>query len=145
MEAIYMDIDAIRTAPVTVITPQQKTAVKPVENQTTANTAVTAQQTKEAERPADNDVIAAKLQKNTRREEEASLNTLQTAIDTANKQLIHAQRMMQANVHEKTNRIHVKIIDTETEEVVREIPPEKTLDLFAKVLEMAGLLLDEVK
>jgi flagellar protein FlaG len=70
---------------------------------------------------------------------------LQSAINTANKQLVNANRMLQVNVHEKTNRIIVKIIDTETDEIVREIPPEKTLDLFAKVLEMAGLLLDEVK
>jgi len=78
-----------------------------------------------------------------RREEEASAKMLHSAVETANKHLINANRTLLASVHEKTNRIQVKVICTETKEVVKEIPPEKTLDLFAKVLEMAGLLLDE--
>jgi len=88
---------------------------------------------------------AKKPSANTRQEEEASASMLQAAIKTANKQLVQANRQLQASVHERTQRIMVKVIDTETEEVVREIPPEKTMDLFAKVLEMAGILLDEKK
>ena len=30
-----------------------------------------------------------------------------------------------------------------TEEVIKEFPPEKTLDMIAKVWEMAGLMVDE--
>ena len=37
----------------------------------------------------------------------------------------------------------VKVVDTETKEVVREIPSEKILDILANILEMAGLLVDE--
>lgn len=46
-------------------------------------------------------------------------------------------------IHEKTNRITIKIMDKETKEVVKEYPPEKTLDMIAKVWEMAGILVDE--
>lgn len=37
----------------------------------------------------------------------------------------------------------VKVIDAETEEVIREIPPEKILDLVAMIWEMIGLIVDE--
>ncbi len=46
-------------------------------------------------------------------------------------------------VHEDTNRITIKIIDKESKEVIKEFPPEKTLDMIAKVWEMAGLMVDE--
>ena len=46
-------------------------------------------------------------------------------------------------IHEKTNRITITLVDKETQEVIREIPPEKSLDLVAKRMELAGVLVDE--
>ena len=46
-------------------------------------------------------------------------------------------------VHDETNRITIKIVDKETKKVIREYPPEETLDMIAKVWEMAGILVDE--
>ena len=46
---------------------------------------------------------------------------------------------VRVNQEEKT----IKIIDKETREVIKEFPPEKTLDMIAKVWELAGLLVDE--
>ena len=46
-------------------------------------------------------------------------------------------------IHEKTNRVTIKIVDKETHDVIKELPAEKTLDLIAKAWEMAGLLVDE--
>lgn len=46
-------------------------------------------------------------------------------------------------IHEKTGRVTIKIVDKETNEVVREVPPEKTLEMIAKVWEFVGLLVDE--
>ena len=43
----------------------------------------------------------------------------------------------------KTNRVTIKIVDKKTKEVIKEFPPEKTLDMIAKVWEMAGLMVDE--
>ena len=34
-------------------------------------------------------------------------------------------------------------VDKDTKEVLKEYPPEKTLDMIAKVWEIAGLLVDE--
>jgi flagellar protein FlaG len=37
----------------------------------------------------------------------------------------------------------VKVIDTRTDKVIKEIPPEQLLHLAAKIQEMVGLLVDE--
>ena len=53
---------------------------------------------------------------------------------------------LQFRVHKDTNRIFSKIIDPETDKVLREIPPEKMLDMAARMQEMLddmeGILLD---
>ena len=46
-------------------------------------------------------------------------------------------------IHEKTNRVTIKIVDKSTKETIKELPAEKTLDLIAKAWEMAGILVDE--
>lgn len=46
-------------------------------------------------------------------------------------------------VHEGTRRIAVKVIDNETQEVIREVPLEELLDLAARVEDFAGLLFNE--
>ena len=46
-------------------------------------------------------------------------------------------------IHDKTNRVTIKIVDKDTKKVVKEFPPEKTLDMIAKAWELAGLLVDE--
>ncbi len=45
--------------------------------------------------------------------------------------------------HEETHRVSIKVMDKETDEVIREIPPEKSLEMLQKMWEMAGLLVDE--
>lgn len=46
-------------------------------------------------------------------------------------------------IHEETNRVTIKIVDKKTKETIKELPPEKTLDMIAKVWEMAGIMVDE--
>lgn len=46
-------------------------------------------------------------------------------------------------IHDETNRVTIKIIDKDSKEVLKEIPPEKTLEMITKVWEAAGLLVDE--
>ena len=65
------------------------------------------------------------------------------AIEKANKSLAVALRRLDFSVHEKTNSIMVKVVNTETDEIVREFPSEKILDMVAKMWEMAGIIVDE--
>lgn len=46
-------------------------------------------------------------------------------------------------IDEATNRITIKIVDKESKKVIKEVPPEKTLKMIAKVWEIAGILVDE--
>lgn len=72
-----------------------------------------------------------------------SERAIRAAIDSVNKAIVGANRQFEFSVHEKTNRVMVKVIDTDTKEIVREIPPEKILDMVAQMWEMAGILVDE--
>ena len=46
-------------------------------------------------------------------------------------------------VNEATNRVTIKIVDKDTDEIIKEFPAEKTLDMIARVWEMAGIMVDE--
>ena len=63
------------------------------------------------------------------------------AVEEINKKVINSEAVF--GVHDSTNRVTIKIVDKETKEVLKEYPPEKTLDMIAKVWELAGLLVDE--
>ncbi|MCX7920751.1 MAG: flagellar protein FlaG [Clostridia bacterium] len=65
------------------------------------------------------------------------------AIEKANKAISGANRKFEFSIHEKTKEIMVKVINAETNEVIREIPHEKILDMVAKMWEMAGIIVDE--
>lgn len=45
-------------------------------------------------------------------------------------------------LHEESGEIMVKVINAETQEVIREIPPEWALKIVASVKKMLGLILD---
>jgi flagellar protein FlaG len=64
-------------------------------------------------------------------------------IEKANKRYEAYDKILQFSIHEDTNLIMIKIINTKTEEVIAEIPPEKILDMIAQLWEMAGLLVDK--
>lgn len=65
------------------------------------------------------------------------------AIEHANQSLEGIYTHFEFSIHEKTREIMVKIIDRESGEVIREIPPEQILDMVAKMWELAGILIDE--
>lgn len=76
--------------------------------------------------------------------EEVPKQKIEEALEQVNKQIKQDTRTMcQFSYHEDTKRISIKVLDENTKEVIKEIPPEKTLDMIAKVMEIAGLFLDE--
>ena len=66
---------------------------------------------------------------------------IRKAVEKLNERMSHSEAVF--GIHEKTNRLTIKIVDKETKEVIKELPPEKTLDMIAKAWELAGLLVDE--
>lgn len=65
------------------------------------------------------------------------------SIDKAVKALQGPETTVEISVHEKTNAIMIKVLNKDTGDLIREIPPEKTLEIVAKMMEFAGLIIDE--
>lgn len=81
-------------------------------------------------------------EKNLSEEKDAKQGTqLKKAVNDLNKQMKNSEAIF--GIHDKTNRVTIKIIDKTTKEVIKEYPPEETLDMIAKVWEIAGILVDE--
>ncbi|MDD6810717.1 MAG: flagellar protein FlaG [Lachnospiraceae bacterium] len=74
---------------------------------------------------------------------QSSSEQLKKAIAEMNRKINNSNEEAVFGIHEKTNRITIKIVDKDTKEIIKEFPPEKTLDMIAKVWEMAGILVDE--
>ena len=66
---------------------------------------------------------------------------IKQAIEKLNKSMTNSEAIF--GIHEGTNRVTIKIVDKNTKEIIKELPAEKTLDMIAKVWEMAGILVDE--
>ena len=66
---------------------------------------------------------------------------IRKAVDEINKKAHNSEAVF--GIHEATNRVTIKIVDKDTKKVLKEYPPEKTLDMIAKVWEMAGLFVDQ--
>lgn len=65
------------------------------------------------------------------------------AIEKANKQFIAYDRKFEFAIHEATKKIMVKVIDATNDEVIREIPAERVLDMVATMWEAAGIIVDK--
>lgn len=74
---------------------------------------------------------------NTKAENEA----IKKFVENINKNATNSEAVF--GIHEGTNRVTIKIVDKDTKKVIKELPPEKTLDMIARVWEMAGILVDE--
>ena len=75
------------------------------------------------------------------RERVASEASIKEATNRANRSMERTR--CEYSYHKETKRVSIKVIDKDTDKVIREIPPEKSLDMLQKMWEMAGILVDE--
>lgn len=75
------------------------------------------------------------------KEQQTANEKIKKAVEQLNRNMPHSEAVF--GIHDETNRVTIKIVDKDTKEVIREFPPEKTLDMIAKVWELAGILVDE--
>ncbi|MCQ6563564.1 flagellar protein FlaG [Paenibacillus mendelii] len=64
-------------------------------------------------------------------------------LDQAIKAVDGPNTTIQLSVHKETNTIMIKVMNKDTGEMIREVPPEKTLDVAASLMEIAGILIDQ--
>ena len=85
--------------------------------------------------------VAQNFEGNAENNQQQKNEQIRKAVEQMNKQMHNSEAIF--GIHEETNRVTIKIVDKETDEVIKELPPEKTLDMIARVWEMAGILVDE--
>lgn len=66
-----------------------------------------------------------------------------SAIEKANKHIRIYDRKLEFSIHDATKQIIVKVINTDDDTVIREIPSEKILDMVAHLWEVAGIMIDK--
>ncbi|SFL83986.1 flagellar protein FlaG [Salibacterium qingdaonense] len=71
------------------------------------------------------------------------MKTLQEQADEMNGLLETTFTDLKFNVHDKLEQVYVQVLNRDTDEVIREVPPEKFLDMKAAILQQAGLIVDE--
>ena len=76
-------------------------------------------------------------------EQEISKEKLQQAVDVVNDFLEINNSSSKFIYHEGLDRYYVTIVNRDTEEVVKEIPPKKLLDAFYEMQKMVGMIVDE--
>lgn len=79
----------------------------------------------------------------TAEDQEISKDKLQNAVDTVNEFLQVNHNASKFVLHDGLDRYFVQVVNTQTEEIVKEIPPKKLLDAFYEMQKLLGMIVDE--
>ncbi|TCN26750.1 flagellar protein FlaG [Mesobacillus foraminis] len=104
--------------------------------QSTSKTGVTNINTKEIE-------SVSRSQEETEKNLNLSKAKVKEMVDTLNEFVQASDTSIKFQYHEKLHEYYVSIVDNTTNEVVREIPPKKMLDIYAAMTEFLGLMVDK--
>ncbi|WIF97615.1 MULTISPECIES: flagellar protein FlaG [Pontibacillus] len=63
-------------------------------------------------------------------------------VQSMNEFLEPAQTELKFEFHDKLEEYYVTLVNPETDEVIKEIPPKKLLDIYASMAEFLGFLVD---
>lgn len=64
-------------------------------------------------------------------------------VDVLNSAARSVNQRVNFRFHEKTNRIIMQVVDSQTKEVIREIPPKEMIRLLEHMHELIGMFVDE--
>jgi flagellar protein FlaG len=75
--------------------------------------------------------------------EEIPREQVEKAAEKLNRLMGIIDKRLQFSIHEKSNRVMVKIIDQGTGEVLDEIPSKRMLDMLASFTDIIGVMVDK--
>lgn len=75
------------------------------------------------------------------KDKEVAQSTLESAMSNMNSRI--KKTRCEYDFDDPTNTITVKVYDKDTGDLIREVPPEKSLEAIKKIWEIAGLIVDE--
>lgn len=70
-------------------------------------------------------------------------NKLQRAVDSLNEILEINHNSTKFVYHEGLDRYYVQVVNKDSKEVIKEIPPKKLLDAFYEMQKLVGMIVDE--
>jgi len=76
-------------------------------------------------------------------EKEFSKETIQQAVNAVNDFLEINNSSSKFVYHEGLQKYYVTVVNRDTDEVIKEIPPKKLLDAFYEMQKMVGMIVDE--
>lgn len=88
------------------------------------------------------EAINAQAQKQPSSERELSVKEAEKVTDSMNKFLESVDTQLRFKLHDELHEYYVTIIDSKTDEVIKEIPSKKLLDMHAEMKKFLGLLID---
>ncbi|WPC41079.1 flagellar protein FlaG [Clostridium sp. JS66] len=65
------------------------------------------------------------------------------SVERLNKLLEDRETHVEYELIGKTKQIGIKIVNNETKEVIKEVPPKKFVEMMDKLCELAGVMIDE--
>ncbi|MFC4557521.1 flagellar protein FlaG [Virgibacillus kekensis] len=83
------------------------------------------------------------IQKVLKEERAADSNEVKTVVDKLNEFTEPLRTNLRFEFHEKLEEYYVTVVNPHTDEVIKEIPPKKLLDMYAAMAEFMGVLVDE--
>lgn len=90
------------------------------------------------------DLPITEKQKSLREMNHGNEKDIKRAVDKLNKFLQGEETHIEYERHDKLkNEFIIKIINNDTKEVIKEIPPKKILDMVAEMCKIAGIIVDE--
>ncbi len=76
-------------------------------------------------------------------DEDLNREKIDNIVDTLNAAAKSVGKRVSFSYHEKTNRVIMKVRDTQTDQVIREIPPREMIRLLEHIHDMLGMFVDE--
>lgn len=111
---------------------KNKVLMSPIETGIEGNRSRSDTISTDASKRSEYDVVSIQEKQNER---------IRKAVDEMNKNVKNSEAIF--GIHDATNRVTIKIVDKDSKKVLKEYPPEETLDMIAKVWELAGIMVDE--
>ena len=75
--------------------------------------------------------------------EEIPREDVEKATDKLNRLMGLINKRLRFDLREDSDRIMVRVIDQDTEDVLKEMPPKRVIELLNSLTDIAGLLVDE--
>ncbi|MGE7917510.1 flagellar protein FlaG [Viridibacillus sp. NPDC093762] len=93
--------------------------------------------------PVSNSVIPQTFSPDEAEQEFIPADKVKKMTDSMNKFLESANKELRFKFHEELQTYYVTLVDSKTDEVLREIPSKKLMDIYAAMLDFVGIFVDK--